>query len=142
MNIEEIKNIITEGGLKFTHQRMVIYNAIADAENHPTAENVFELVRSDNPSISLGTVYKTLDSFVTAGIIQKFVDNNGVMRFDGVLEAHSHLYCKKTNEISDYKNAELESLLKKFFDKHQIDNFDIDEISIVIKGQKSKKQDE
>jgi Fur family transcriptional regulator, peroxide stress response regulator len=138
MNIEDIKNIITQGGLKFTHQRMVIYYAIADAENHPTAENVFELVRSDNPSISLGTVYKTLDSFVTAGIIQKFVDNNGVMRFDGVLEAHSHLYCKKTNEISDYKNAELEGLLKKFFDKHQIDNFDIDEISIVIKGHKTK----
>ncbi|WP_143959713.1 Fur family transcriptional regulator [Litoribacter populi] len=136
MNIEGIKNIITEGGLKFTHQRMVIYQAIAEAENHPTAERVFEQVKSDNPSISLGTVYKTLDSFVTAGIIQKFVDNKGVMRFDGVLEAHSHLYCKKTNEISDYKNADLESLLKKFFDKNQIEDFEIDEISIVIKGQK------
>ncbi|MBS9525544.1 transcriptional repressor [Litoribacter ruber] len=136
MNIEGIKNIITKGGLKFTHQRMVIYNAIAEAKNHPTAEHVFEQIKSDNPSISLGTVYKTLDTFVTAGIIQKFVDNKGVMRFDGILEAHSHLYCKKTNEISDYKNAELEALLTKFFDKNQIEDFDIDEISIVIKGQK------
>jgi len=136
MNVEEIKNIISEGGLKFTHQRMVIFKAIAAAENHPTAEHVFDRIKADNPSISLGTVYKTLEAFVAAGIIQKFVDNKGVMRFDSVLEAHSHLYCKKTNEIIDYKNAELERLLKRFFDQHQIDHFDVEEISIVIKGQK------
>lgn len=136
MNSEKVKNIISDGGLKFTHQRMVIYKSIVEGENHPTAEHVFESIKAQNPSISLGTVYKTLDSFVTAGIIQKFIDNKGVMRFDAILEAHSHLYCKKTNEISDYNNKELEILLKDFFGKHQIKDFEIEEISIVIRGQK------
>lgn len=136
MNVEEIKNKISEGGLKFTHQRMVIYQAIEDADNHPTAENVYELIKDSNPSISLGTVYKTLDTFVTHGIIQKFIDNNGVMRFDSILETHSHLYCKKTNEIRDYRNQELESLIKGFFDQNKIQDFEVDEISIVIRGQR------
>lgn len=135
MNIEGIKNKIIGGGLKFTHQRMVVYRAIHEAENHPTADHVFEQIKDLNPSISLGTVYKTLDSFVNAGIIQKFLDNNGVMRFDAILEAHSHLYCKKTKEIRDYRNEELESLLKGFFEKNHIKDFEVDEISIVIRGQ-------
>src|SRR5690606_15291719 len=102
--LEGIKRKILEGGLKFTHQRMVILKAIGEAGNHPTAEKVFDHIKSSNPSISLGTVYKTLDSFVHAGIIQKFVDNNGIMRFDAILDAHSHLYCNKAHEIRDYRN--------------------------------------
>ncbi|MDN3669610.1 transcriptional repressor [Echinicola jeungdonensis] len=134
MDIEEIKHKITKGGLKFTHQRMVIYEELTGSQNHPTAEWVYEQVREKNPSISLGTVYKTLDTFVNAGIIQKFVDNNGVMRFDAILEAHSHLYDKETNEIRDYRNKDLESLLKKFFDNNEIKDFEVEDISVVIKG--------
>jgi Fur family peroxide stress response transcriptional regulator len=132
---EGIKNRITSRGLKFTHQRMVVYLAILNAENHPTAENIFDQIKNTNPSISLGTVYKTLESFVNAGLIQKFVDNKGIMRFDGILETHSHLYCKKTNEFRDYRNDELESLLKLFFERNQIQDFEVDEVSIVIRGQ-------
>lgn len=135
MNIEGIKRKISEGGLKFTHQRMVIFKAVDEADNHPTAENVFDQIKTSNPSISLGTVYKTLDSFFNSGIIQKFMDNNGVMRFDAVLETHSHIYCKKTNEFRDYRNEELESLLKGFLEKNQIKDFKVDEISVVIRGQ-------
>jgi Fur family peroxide stress response transcriptional regulator len=135
MDTEGIKKLISEGGLKFTHQRMVIYQAIYGADDHPTAEKVFEQIKDSNPSISLGTVYKTLDTFVNSGIIQKFMDNHGVMRFDAILETHSHLYCKKTNEIRDYRNEELESLLKDFFKKNQLKDFEVDEISIVIRGQ-------
>lgn len=135
MNIDEVKNKLSEGGLKFTHQRMVIYQALEEAEDHPTADKIYESIKDSNPSISLGTVYKTLDTFVTHGMIQKFVDNKGVMRFDSILETHSHLYCKKTDEIIDYRNEELESLMSRFFEENKIPDFEVDEISIVIRGQ-------
>ncbi|GGF47623.1 Fur family transcriptional regulator [Echinicola rosea] len=134
MDTEAIKEKIGQGGLKFTHQRMVIYEAVSKTHNHPTAEWVYEQVHKQNPSISLGTVYKTLDTFVNANIIQKFIDNNGVMRFDAILEAHSHLYDKETNEIRDYRNEELEKLIKEFFDKNEIRDFEVEDISVVIKG--------
>src|SRR5690606_27568400 len=135
MTVEEIKHKISAGGLKFTHQRMVIYQAVEEADDHPTAERVYEYIKDSNPTISLGTVYMSLHACVPHRIIQMFVDNNGVMRFDSILETHSHLYCKKTNEIRDYRNEELESLLKGFFEKHEIHGFEVDEISIVIRGQ-------
>jgi len=134
MNIEAIKEKISSGGLKFTHQRMVIYEAVSTTHNHPTAEWVYEQIRERNPSISLGTVYKTLDTFVNAKIIQKFIDNNGVMRFDAILESHSHLYDKETNEIRDYRSEKLEALIKDFFKKNKIDDFEVEDISVVIKG--------
>ena len=136
MDLESVKEKITASGLKFTHQRMVIYDALYHAEEHPTAEQVFDLVKSANPSISLGTVYKTLDSFVQAGILQKFVDQNCVMRFDAILDAHSHLYYKDSHEIRDYRNQELERLLHNFIQKQEIEGFEVEEISIVIKGHK------
>ncbi|GGZ29446.1 transcriptional repressor [Echinicola pacifica] len=134
MTTEQTREILSKGGLKFTHQRMVIYGAVSCTHNHPTAEWVYEQIKSDNPSISLGTVYKTLDTFVNAGIIQKFVDNKGVMRFDGILEAHSHLYDNETNEIRDYRNEKLERLIKEFFAENQISGFEVEDISVVIKG--------
>ncbi len=136
MDLEFVKEKITASGLKFTHQRMVIYDALYHAEEHPTAEQVFDLVKAANPSISLGTVYKTLDSFVQAGILQKFVDQNCVMRFDAILDAHSHLYYKDSHEIRDYRNQELERLLHNFIQKQEIEGFEVEEISIVIKGHK------
>lgn len=134
MDTESIKEKIVAGGLKFTHQRMVIYEAVSKTHSHPTAEWVYEQIKAQNPSISLGTVYKTLDTFVNAQIIQKFIDNNGVMRFDSILEAHSHLYDKETNQIRDYQNHELEKLIKDFFEKNKIQDFEVEDISVVIKG--------
>lgn len=136
MQADLVKNKITESGLKFTHQRWVIYDALYQAEEHPTAEQLFEKIKMANPSISLGTVYKTLDSFVQCGLTQKFVDQNGVMRFDAIMDAHSHIYCKESHEIRDYRNADLEKLLHEFIKKEEIEDFEIEEISVVFKGRK------
>ncbi|SNS01127.1 Fur family transcriptional regulator, peroxide stress response regulator [Belliella buryatensis] len=115
---------------------MVILNALEASVAHPTAEQVFELISEVNPSISLATVYKTLDSFVQAGILRKFIDQKGVMRFDAMLDAHSHLYCKETHEIRDYRNEAFEQILKNFISENNFENFEIDEISVVFKGYK------
>jgi Fur family transcriptional regulator, peroxide stress response regulator len=136
MQSDFVKNKITESGLKFTHQRWVIYDALYHAEEHPTADQLFDKIKIANPSISLGTVYKTLDSFVHCGLTQKFVDQNGVMRFDAIMDAHSHLYCKDSHEIRDYRNEHLEKLLHEFIEKEDIQGFEIEEISVVIKGRK------
>lgn len=134
MNLNLVKNKITESGLKFTHQRMVIYKSIFLATSHPTAEQVFEDIREENPSVSVATVYKTLDSFVQVGMIQRFVDQNGLMRFDAIVDAHSHLYCRHTHEIKDYRSEMLEKLLSEFVTENPIDGFEVEEISVVFKG--------
>ena len=70
-SLHAIKETLDEHGLKSTHQRMVIYQTLKDSSAHPTAENIFEKLRRSHPSISLGTVYKTLETFVEKGLIKR-----------------------------------------------------------------------
>ncbi len=134
MNVDKLKEKITSKGMKFTHQRLVIYRFLCDSQDHPTADMVYNQITEENPSISKGTVYKTLESFVNAGILQKFRDDLGLMRFDPVMDTHSHLYCNESSSIRDYKNPDLEQLLNNFFKENQIEGFEVEEVSLVIKG--------
>jgi len=134
MNVDKLKEKITSKGMKFTHQRLVIYRSLCDSQDHPTADMVYNQITEENPSISKGTVYKTLERFVNAGILQKFRDDLGLMRFDPVMDTHSHLYCNESSNIRDYKNPDLEQLLNNFFMENQIDGFEVEEVSLVIKG--------
>lgn len=134
MNVDKLKEKITSKGMKFTHQRLVIYRSLCDSQDHPTADMVYNQITEENPSISKGTVYKTLESFVNVGILQKFRDDLGLMRFDSVMDTHSHLYCNESSNIRDYKNPDLEQLLNNFFKENQIEGFEVEEVSLVIKG--------
>ncbi len=50
--------------------------------------------------------------------------------------AHSHIYCSNTQEIIDFEDAELEELLKDYFKKQQVDNFEIKSFSLQLTGKK------
>ncbi|MDX5347397.1 MAG: transcriptional repressor, partial [Hymenobacteraceae bacterium] len=103
---------------------------------HPSAEDVYKWLNPANPSISLGTVYKTLDSFVASGLICKVLSENDSRRYDDNCQAHNHIYCTNTQEIIDYHDPELEALLADFFRKRNIANFNIGSIAVQITGAK------
>ena len=58
------REIFQEKGMKVTPQRVAIYEAIVKLNNHPTAEIVIDYIKANNPNISVGSVYKVLDSLV------------------------------------------------------------------------------
>ena len=132
----EIKDIISDRGLKVTHQRIVIFQALNEGKKHPTAEFIFEKIRKTNPSISLGTVYKTLEIFVEKGLISRVHTSEGNMRYDGLIEDHDHIYCTNTKEIIDFKDEELNSLISDFFNKKKISNFDLKDVRLQITRKK------
>lgn len=71
--------------LKVTHQRIVVYEALMELhDKHPVAEDVYQYLRPDNPSISLGTVYKTLDILAENGFIRRVLSAKGNNRYDAV----------------------------------------------------------
>ncbi|GGG28328.1 Fur family transcriptional regulator [Pontibacter amylolyticus] len=132
---DEIRQSLTECGLKATHQRIVVLEAVAELHgSHPTAEDVFQRLRPANPTISLGTVYKTLDTFTDTGMLRRVVSEGGSKRYDSNTMTHSHIYCSKTKEIVDFEDIELEQLLIKFFSERQVENFEIKGFSIQLTG--------
>jgi len=130
----KIRNLISGKGLKVTPQRMRVLEAIYRLDNHPTAENILEYIRRNDPNIGYGTVYKVLETLVEHNLIVKVKTEKDVMRYDGILENHHHLYCKQCDYIEDYHNEKLDKLLTDFFHENEIDNFIIEDIKLSING--------
>lgn len=132
---EELKQQLSESGLKATHQRILILEAFLLSNEHPTAEMLYNQVKSKSPALSLGTVYKTLDAFTDVGLIKKVKTAEDTVRYDFNTHSHHHLFCQKTNRIIDYEDEELKELLYDYFKKKGIDNFDIKDIQLQLTGE-------
>lgn len=130
----ELRDLISAKGIKVTPQRMRVLEAVYKLNNHPTAENILDYIRKNDPNIGSGTVYKVLETLVKNNLIKKVKTENDVMRYDGVLENHHHLYCIQCDYIEDYNNEKLDKLLADFFEENKIDNFKIEDIKVSITG--------
>jgi Fur family peroxide stress response transcriptional regulator len=134
---DELRQRLTSCGLKATHQRIVVFEAVMELHgHHPTAEEVYQRLKPANPSISLGTVYKTLDTFTETGLIRRVLSEEGGKRYDSNTMTHSHIYCSKTKEIVDFEDVELDQLLTEFFSKRNLENFEIKGFSVQLTGNK------
>ncbi len=131
---QDLKNVLSNYGLKATHQRILILEAFIEASEHPTAEMLYNAAKPKSPSLSLGTVYKTLDAFKEVGLVQKVKTDEDTVRYDAKTDNHHHLFCQKTNRIIDYEDEELEALLRDYFQRKQIDNFEIEDIQLQLNG--------
>ena len=132
--IQSFINQLKEKGLKVTPQRAAIYEAIVKLNNHPTAENIIAYIKANYPNISIGTVYKVLDTFVENGLLKKVKTEKDIMRYDAFTNNHHHLYCSETDRIEDFEDDTLTKMITNYFQNHKIKNFNIQEIKLQITG--------
>ena len=99
-----------EAGLKVTHQRREVFQEIAEAMDHPSAETLHSRVRERIPAISLDTVYRTLATFEEMGLIGKVQLSDDSFRFDPFHEPHHHLFCVECKGITDFDWNEADAL--------------------------------
>ena len=134
ITIGAIKDKLVEKGLKVTPQRIAILEAIYTLNNHPTAEMIMNYIKDTYPGIASGTIYKVLDVLIEHQLIKRVKTEKDIMRYDGSLENHHHLYCSESEKIKDYMNEDLDQLLANYFKKNGIENFEIQEIKLQING--------
>ncbi len=134
MNSTEAADKLKQKSLRVTPQRVAVFQIVCRLNNHPTAENIIRNIRESHPNISVGTVYKVLDTLVESNLLGKVKTEKGTMRYDPVLSGHHHLYCKETDRIADYENPELDKMLEAYFSKKKIENFTIKDIKLEITG--------
>jgi Fur family ferric uptake transcriptional regulator len=99
MNSEELSG--QNQKYRTTHQRTVILEEIRKLNTHPTADEVYEMVRKRLPRVSLGTVYRNLEILSTCGLIQKIGPVSTQMRFDGNPRNHYHVRCIYCGRVED-----------------------------------------
>ena len=86
---------------RMTTQRKVILEELRKVDTHPSADEVYEMVRKRLPRISLGTVYRNLEILSERGEIQKLELSGTLKRFDGVAENHYHIRCVDCGRVVD-----------------------------------------
>lgn len=135
--LAECRERLQTAGLKVTHQRLLLFRALCGTTGHPDADTLYNTLRDEQPSLSLGTVYRVLDTFVTAGLSSRFVGDDGKMRFDANLTPHHHLICEDSNEISDFVDEELNTLLSDYFRRKPVEGFEVQNFHLHIHGKKT-----
>jgi Fe2+ or Zn2+ uptake regulation protein len=98
---EQIQTLFAEHGLRFTRQRCAVYRALAGTRAHPTADELFRNVSQSDQSISLATVYNTLEAFCRVGIAQKLATDDLSARYDASVHNHLHLRDARTGRVTD-----------------------------------------
>jgi len=86
---------------RYSRQREKILELLRESKNHPSADSVYEKIKEEFPSISLGTVYRNLGVLHEQGLINRIMHTGGADRFDADMYDHSHFYCEKCGEIYD-----------------------------------------
>ena len=80
---EEVDGLLNQSNLRMTQQRQVILEELRNVNTHPSADEIYEMVRKRLPRISLGTVYRNLEILCASGEIQKLEAGGSIKRFDG-----------------------------------------------------------
>ena len=91
----------TQNPLRMTRQRKVILEELRKVTSHPTADEVYRMVRRKLPNISLGTVYRNLEILSASGMIQKLESGGSPRRYDGNPKMHYHLRCIRCGGVED-----------------------------------------
>ncbi|HUS61839.1 MAG TPA: transcriptional repressor [Acidimicrobiales bacterium] len=97
----ELTELFRAKGLKVTPQRQAIFRILHGATIHPTAEAVYAQVVNEMPTISLRTVYQTLNDLASMGEVHALDLGTGSARFDPNLDAHHHLVCEECGAVHD-----------------------------------------
>lgn len=87
--------------MRYSRQRELIFKKVAALNDHPTAEEIYELASKESPGLSLGTVYRNLNVLADAKKIRRVSVPGQADRFDHRLRQHSHLYCTKCCSVTD-----------------------------------------
>ena len=87
--------------MRYSHQRELILKEVKKRKDYPTAELICATLRAECPRLSLGTVYRDLNTLVEVGKIRRVSIPGKADRFDGQTNVHEHFYCRTCGQVTD-----------------------------------------
>ncbi|MCE7735026.1 MAG: transcriptional repressor [Candidatus Heimdallarchaeota archaeon] len=107
---EELVSLLHQKGFKVTPQRFAIFRYLSNNESHPSADIIFADIKKDLPTISKGTVYKTLSMLSEIGVIHELNYGTGPTRYDINTALHINIICPNCGSITDHHSNNIETL--------------------------------
>ncbi len=106
--MEQLTCILKNKKLKVTPQRLAIYKTLYETTAHPTAEDIYNSLRETHPTMSLATVYKTLDVLKKSDLATELHVGVEGSRYDATVKAHPHMICMSCGAVTDLHTMALE----------------------------------
>lgn len=128
--VRDLEGLLRRQGLSVTHQRLAVYRCVLEDDSHPDAERVFDRVRRRVPTISLGTVYKALDTLEELGVVAQVDASRSATRYEAVIDPHHHLVCESCGRILDLHAPEY-SVLRP---ASPVEGFEVLSCSVQFRG--------
>jgi len=100
-------------GYKATPQRIAICRIALNSRKHPSAQQVYDEVKKIHPTVSLATVYKTLEVLRDLDLVQELNFPKGQARFDSYMNPHINLICLRCGSITDLNDFTTEEITRK-----------------------------
>ncbi len=97
--------------MKHSKQRDMIMAFLMGRKDHPTADTVYMNVRKENPTISLGTVYRNLTQLADIGEIKRLRLGDGIDHFDADTSLHYHFVCSHCGSVIDLEMPSIEDII-------------------------------
>jgi len=122
---------LKQAGLKITHPRKRILEVLESKRNkHMTADDIYRCLVESNEDIGLATVYRVLNQFETAGLVEKHNFESGQAYYEvDSGEHHDHMVCVETGKVIEFISEEIEAAQKKIAEAH---GYTIEDHSLVI----------
>ena len=94
-------------------KRNAILAGLRASKAHPSAEELFAILKPQIPDLSLGTVYRNLSLFKEQGLAISVATVSGVERFDGNTAPHVHFICNGCDAVIDLDQMEVPTALRE-----------------------------
>jgi Fur family ferric uptake transcriptional regulator len=114
---------IQKQGLKRTAQRDLILDVFLRTEEHLSSEDLYRLVRNEDPTIGQTTVYRTLKLLTEAGLARevRFGDGRAHYEHNYKHQHHDHMICSGCGKVIEFFSAELEAIQDRMAAKHRFE---------------------
>ena len=99
-------------GRALTPQREAVLRVVNEAEDHLTANEIYEAARRLLPSISFATVYNSLKYLKEAGLLREINFGKASSRYDRETNRHDHAICSRCGKLVDFDLEETPQLMR------------------------------
>ncbi|HEY6073665.1 MAG TPA: Fur family transcriptional regulator, partial [Anaerolineales bacterium] len=110
-NLTKLTQALHQAGLRLTPQRIAISRLLANTNRHPTASMIYEQLRPEYSSLSLATVYNTLDTLTQLGMINELgAAGDDAIHYDADTSPHVNLACIRCHQVIDLPSQQVSAL--------------------------------
>ena len=120
--IEELKKIVKQKGLKYTEQREIVLSVLLDAQDHLTAEEVYNEIKKEHTDSNIGiaTVYRALSFLEEVDLITSIAFGTDGKKYESNAKSHhDHLICTNCGKIIEFIDDEIEKRQDKIAKKNK-----------------------